>query len=218
MIALTSPYLWHSTRGIGMVSVVLLTLVVVLGSLVTTRVGGNAFGRFELAELHRALSIVSVLFVALHVLTTVVDSYVPTGPLSIFIPFTSAYRRLDIAVGALALDALVIVWVSSMLKERVRPSTWRLLHWLSWPMVLSALLHGFITGTDAHQPWALAVFATCGALVIAAGLWRILMRPDRAGGRTAFSPLRPATSITRTPPPSVRPHSSVRSPRTKQGR
>jgi hypothetical protein len=51
---------------------------VVLGSLVTTRVGGNAFGRFELAELHRALSIVSVVFVALHVITTVIDSYVPT--------------------------------------------------------------------------------------------------------------------------------------------
>ena len=45
MIALTSPYLWYTARATGVVALVLLTLTVVLGTLVTTRVGGNATPR-----------------------------------------------------------------------------------------------------------------------------------------------------------------------------
>ena len=55
MIALTSPYLWYSTRATGLVTLVLFTLVVSLGTLVATRIGGTYVGRFEINELHLSL-------------------------------------------------------------------------------------------------------------------------------------------------------------------
>ena len=71
MTALTSPYLWYTTRATGIVALVLFTLVVTLGTLVANRVGGTTIGRFELNELHRAISIVAIVFLVIHILTTV---------------------------------------------------------------------------------------------------------------------------------------------------
>ena len=52
MIGFTTPYLWYSSRATGAVSLCLLTLVMVLGPLVSTRVGGRRIGRFAINELH----------------------------------------------------------------------------------------------------------------------------------------------------------------------
>ena len=116
MIALTSPYLWYTTRATGLVALVLFTVVVCLGAFVSNRVGGTNVGRFELNELHRSVSMVAVAFLVLHILTTVLDSYVPTGWLSAVIPMTSSYKRFDVALGAVAFDLILAVWASSLMK------------------------------------------------------------------------------------------------------
>ncbi|MGH9020528.1 MAG: ferric reductase-like transmembrane domain-containing protein [Acidimicrobiales bacterium] len=189
MTALTSPYLWYSTRATGLVSLVLFTMVVALGALVATRVGGARVGRFELNELHRSVSVVAFVFLAIHVATTVVDNYVPTGPLSIFVPLTSAYRRVAVGVGAVAIDLMLAVWISSLAKARIAVTTWRFLHWFGWLAFATALVHAYLTGTDARHGWGLALVALCAATGAAAGVGRVIGRPTRAAGRTALSPL-----------------------------
>jgi methionine sulfoxide reductase heme-binding subunit len=200
VIALTSPYLWYSTRATGLVALVLFTLVVALGALVATRTGGTRIGRFEVAELHRSVAAVAFVFVGIHVATTVVDSYVPTGPLSIFIPLTSAYRRVAVGVGAAAMDLMLAVWFSSLLKSRLAPSTWRLVHWFSWIGLATAIAHSFLTGTDARHGWGLALVAACALVGVASALARLVRRPPRAAGRTALSPLASAPGPGPAPP------------------
>jgi methionine sulfoxide reductase heme-binding subunit len=189
VIALTTPYLWYSTRATGMVTLVLFTLVVTLGTFVANRVGGTYVGRFEVNELHRSLSMVAIVFLGIHVTTTVVDSYVPTGPLSILVPFSSAYRRLPVGLGAVAVDLLLAVWISSLLKVRIANTTWRFIHWFSWLGFAIALVHAYLTGTDAKSGWGVILIAGCTAVGAADGVWRFLGRPTRAAGRTALSPL-----------------------------
>ncbi len=199
MIAFTTPYLWYTSRATGVVALVLLTATVTLGTMVATRVGGRAVGRFEINEIHRSISMITMLFVAIHVLTTVVDSYVPIGVFSALVPFTSDYRRLPVAVGTIAIDLMLAVWVSSMVKDRLRNATWRYIHYLSWLSLAAALLHGFTVGSDAHRLWMIVVQVACLVVAIAAGLWRITQRPDRAAGRTAHSPLSRAQTAPATP-------------------
>ncbi|HEV3268190.1 MAG TPA: ferric reductase-like transmembrane domain-containing protein [Acidimicrobiales bacterium] len=208
MIALTTPYLWYTTRATGMVALILFTLVVTLGTLVANRVGGTVVGRFEVNELHRSVSIVAIIFLVFHITTTVIDSYVPTGWISILVPMTSSYRRVGVAVGAVAFDLILAVWISSLLKVRVKNETWRFIHWFSWLAFASAILHAYLTGTDAKHGAGLAVVAACATCVAVAALWRYVKRPTRAAGRTALSPL--ATS--KGPGPVVpRPMSSTAS-------
>ncbi|HVA52837.1 MAG TPA: ferric reductase-like transmembrane domain-containing protein [Acidimicrobiales bacterium] len=213
MIALTTPYLWYTTRATGMVALVLFTLVVSLGTLVANRVGGTVVGRFEVNELHRSVSIVAVVFLAIHILTTVLDSYAPTGWLSAIVPLTSDYRRIGVAVGAAAFDLILAVWISSLLKVRVKNETWRFIHWFSWLAFSSAVLHAYLTGTDAKSGAGLAVVAACALCVFGAALWRYVARPTRAAGRTALSPIASAKGPAPTTPRPVSPLASSSFPR-----
>ena len=189
MIALTSPYLWYTTRATGLVTLVLFTLVVSLGTLVANRVGGTTVGRFELNELHRTIASVAIVFLAIHIVTTVIDSYVATGPLAVVVPFISPYKRLPVALGAIALDLMVAVWASSLLKARIANASWRFIHWFSWLAYAIALVHALATGTDARHGIGLVIILACLATVAGAAAWRFVARPTRAAGRTALSPL-----------------------------
>jgi methionine sulfoxide reductase heme-binding subunit len=208
MIAFTSPYLWYTTRATGLVALVLFTVVVCLGTFVANRVGGTSVGRFELNELHRSVSMVAMVFLVLHIVTTVVDSYVPTGVISAVIPFTSSYKRIDVAIGAVAFDLILAVWASSLMKARIANGSWRFIHWFSWLAFVAAIVHSFLIGTDTRSDIGLAVVVVCASAVLATSLWRYLNRPARAAGRTALSPLAP-----HEPSPAER---AVRAPRERR--
>ena len=189
MIALTTPYLWYTTRATGIVAMLLFTGVVALGTLVANRVGGTFIGRFEVNEVHRSLSMVAMVFLFIHIITTVLDSFVNTGLISAFIPMTSTYKRVPVTLGAVAFDLFLAVWISSLLKLRIKNQSWRFIHWFSWLAYSTSLVHGYLTGTDAHKGVGMLLVAGCAGFVALAGIWRYLGRPTRAAGRTALSPL-----------------------------
>ncbi|MHB1089101.1 MAG: hypothetical protein ACYC19_10125 [Acidimicrobiales bacterium] len=216
MIALTTPYLWYTTRATGMVTLILFTMVVALGTLVANRIGGTMVGRFEINELHRSLTMVAMTFLAIHILTTVLDSYVPTGLISVVIPMTSQYKRVAVGIGAISFDLILAVWTSSLLKLRIPNTTWRFIHWFSWLGFSTALVHGFMSGTDSRKGIGLVVVVVCAVTVLIAALWRFFGRPTRAAGRTALSPLA-VTSVPQSPSGSPRPARPSR-PATKAAR
>jgi sulfoxide reductase heme-binding subunit YedZ len=189
MIAFTSPYLWYTTRATGYVALILFTLVVALGTFVANRIGGTYVGRFELNELHRSVTMVALVFLVVHILTTILDSYVPTGWFSAVVPLISKYEPVHVALGAVAFDLILAVWVSSLLKARIANRSWRFIHWFSWLALASAITHSFLTGTDSRSSWGLALGIICTAVVLLSALWRYFARPTRAAGRTALSPL-----------------------------
>ena len=89
----------------------------------------------------------------MHVAATVVDTYVPTGWLAAVVPGVSAYKTLPVALGALAVDCLLAVMLTSLLRDRISASAWRAVHWLSylcWPI---AVLHVVLIGTDMRFRW-----------------------------------------------------------------
>jgi methionine sulfoxide reductase heme-binding subunit len=168
-----STWLWYATRASGIVALVLLTLTMVLGLATTTRMRARHWPGFAQQELHRRISILAVVFVAIHVLTSILDTFVHIGWLAILVPFASSYSRFWVGMGTVALDLMVAVFVSSLLRSRVKPSTWRAIHWFaygSWPV---ALAHTFGMGTDAGEHWVIAVGVACIVSVGAALWWRV---------------------------------------------
>jgi sulfoxide reductase heme-binding subunit YedZ len=145
----------------------------VLGLVTTSRSRTKNWPGFAQQEIHRRISIMAVVFLGLHVLTSILDTYVTIGWLAVVVPFASPYSRFWVGLGTVALDLMIAVFVSSLLRARLRPGTWRGIHWLayaSWPI---ALAHTFGLGTDAGEQWVIAVGAAC---VVAVGLslaWRM---------------------------------------------
>jgi sulfoxide reductase heme-binding subunit YedZ len=190
---MSSTALWYATRATGLMAMILLTLTMVLGITTTTRARARNWPGFAQQELHRRISMIAVVFVGLHVLTSVLDTYVSISWAAIVIPFTSSYARLWVGVGAVSLDAMIAVFVSSLLRARMRPGTWRAVHWLaylSWPV---ALAHTFGMGTDAGEPWVLALGGACAAAVAAALVWRTRQANRQASARTDHGAVAGAT-------------------------
>ncbi|HKE99822.1 MAG TPA: ferric reductase-like transmembrane domain-containing protein [Actinomycetes bacterium] len=168
--------LWYLTRGSGAVTLVLLTAAVVLGITTSVRWAGRHWPRFVTAALHRNVSLLVVVFLALHVATTVLDGYAPIGWLDALVPFGSAYRPLWLGLGAVALDLLVAVAVTSLLRRRIGRRAWRAVHWLAYACWPVALVHGVGTGSDNRQAWMLTLDALAAAAVLAAAGWRLSAR------------------------------------------
>ena len=180
MLAAASP-LWYLTRGSGVAALVLLTLSTCLGVVTSRRWHSERAPRFVVAGVHRSIALLAVVFVAIHVLTTVLDAYTPIGLLDAFVPFVSRYRPVWLGLGALASDLVLAVVITSLLRARFGYRAWRLTHWLAyaaWPM---ALVHSLGTGSDARTGW----LGIVGFAAVAAVATAVLVRVLRGSGGTA---------------------------------
>ncbi len=181
----TSP-LWFASRATGLIALALLTGTVVLGVLTSVRFASPAWPRFVTVGLHRSISLLTIVFTGLHVLTTVTDPFASISVVSAVIPFTSGYRRVWLGFGAVAFDLLVAVLITSLLRTRLSPRAWRAVHWAGYACWPVALVHGLGTGTDGAARWVLALTAACALAVAAAAAWRLIAGwPAHAGLRLA---------------------------------
>jgi ferric reductase like protein len=176
--------LWFATRATGVVALLLLTLTVLLGIAGTARFASPGRPRLVTSGVHRTLALLVLGFVAVHVLTTVLDSYARIGLAAAVIPFSSDYRTLWLSLGTIACDGLLAVTVTSLLRDRLSYRAWRAVHWLGYACWPVALWHGLGTGTDSRLPWLLAIDALCVAGVAAAICWR-LAHTQHGSGRSA---------------------------------
>jgi predicted ferric reductase len=185
---LTDTLLWYTTRGAGAVSLVLLSAVVVLGILSVLRVQSTAWPRFLTAGLHRNLALMTLVFLALHIVTAVVDPFTHLGWLAAVVPFSSYYRTFWLGLGTIAFELLLAIVVTSLVRSVIGQVAWRLVHWLSYASWPVAVLHGFGTGTDAWSAWLFALQAVCVAAVLAAIAYRLVAgsRDPLAAARSSF--------------------------------
>ena len=161
-------------RGSGVVTVVFLTVSVLLGILTSFRWSSENWPRFVVEFVHRNVSLLVLVFLAIHVVTVLADAFAPIRVIDVFVPFISAYRPIWLGLGALALDLLLALLVTSLLRHRIGYASWRFVHWLAyvcWPV---AIVHGLGTGTDVNSGLVYGLTAACVvAVLVAAGL-RIL--------------------------------------------
>ena len=170
---MSDQILWFATRGAGVVSLLLFTAVVLLGILAVMRWQSPAWPRFLSVGLHRNLALLSIVFLAIHIVTAIVDPFTSLGLVAAAIPFASSYRPFGVGLGVIAVDLFLALVLSSLLRDRIGQRTWRAVHWLaygSWPL---ALVHGVESGSDASTPWLVGLELVCVAAVLAAAGWRI---------------------------------------------
>jgi methionine sulfoxide reductase heme-binding subunit len=185
---------WYLARATGMVSLVLLTASVVLGVLGPLRVAAPRWPRFTIDTMHRDVSLLVVVLLAFHILTSVLDTFTSISLVNSVIPFTGSYRPLWLGLGALSFDLLLALVVTSIYRRRLGYRAWRAIHWLayaSWPV---AVLHGLGTGSDTKSWWALGLTVACVAAV-AIAVWARIQRTTE-GSEAIRAPALIATVLT----------------------
>jgi methionine sulfoxide reductase heme-binding subunit len=164
---MSGPALWFANRGTGFVLLVLLTLSTMLGVIATARVSPRLWPRMLSQGLHRNVSLLAVTFLAAHVVTAVVDTFVDIRWWHAFVPFAASYEPLWLGLGAFSLDLLIAVTLTSVLRHRMSHKPWRAVHVLAYGAWGLGLLHGLQIGTDSGTVWGAALNYGC---ILAVGL------------------------------------------------
>jgi ferric reductase like protein len=175
--------LWYLTRGSGLVAVLLLTASVALGIVESVGWASSRWPRFITAALHKNVSLLATAFLGIHIVTAVADGFAPIRWLDAVVPFTSAYRPFWLGLGAVAVDLMLALVVTSLLRRRLGYRAWRVVHWAAYACWPVALLHGLGTGSDTRLGWVLLVNLGCLAAVTAAVAWRLASGWREAQGR-----------------------------------
>jgi methionine sulfoxide reductase heme-binding subunit len=184
------PLLWYVNRSTGIVLLLLLTATVLLGVWSTRGEAGSRVPRFAVQALHRNIGLLSVVMLALHVVTAVLDEYVDIRWWQAFIPWALHYEPMWLALGIVAFDLLLAVILTSLARDRVGRRAWRAVHLTGYALWAVSLAHGLGIGTDSGEPWAQWTYAG-SALVVAAS---VVLRLTGRARSAAVTPPRPLTT------------------------
>ena len=222
LLAATPSPLWYATRSAGTLSLLLLTAVLILGLATTARLELGSRWRFVIHGLHRNLSLLAVVFVAIHVLGAVLDPYAGISWRDVVIPFVSSYRPFWMGLGVLTLELGVALVLTGLTSRWIGQRAFRFVHWSAyacWPL---ALLHSLGTGSDVRHGWFYLLAVVCvGGAVGAFLAWRLLRgKPEHravrawagaatvvgVGGLAVFAfagPLQPGWALAAGTPPKL---------------
>lgn len=174
-IALVSPgsatVYWYISRGAGFTVFILLTVAVSLGILLSLKWRSDAWPRFITNELHPFVQLVAGIFLLIHIISVLLDSFIQFTLAGILIPLVSTYRPVWLSLGIVAMYLGVALALSSYLKRFIGYRTWRTMHYAGFAVWLLALIHGITTGSDTRAPWATGIYA--GSALLVTGLLAI---------------------------------------------
>ena len=196
---------WLAARATGIAALILLTLQVSLGLLLshptnqaTWRLSRRVF------PWHEHLLLFTSSLIAVHIVSLVIDPHAGVGVGGALIPGLSEYRSSAVALGTLATYALIVTAVTARYTRLLPAGIWLRLHRLSLVVLVLSWMHGMLAGTDsgALQPLYVGSFG----LVVAAAAHRYWVSrrargADLTAGIAVGTPSRPATSPQPVPMP-----------------
>ena len=173
---------WHLSRASGLTAWALLAGGVLWGLVMAGRLTRSPSRAWQM-DVHRFLGGFSLVFIALHLVTLVLDDSITIGIREILIPFTARYRPGAVAAGAAASDLVLAGVAPSWLRRRVPHRWWQWVHWLSYPLFALVSVHAFAAGTDTDALALRWVALVIGAVLLFVATYRGLRRPTVSGPR-----------------------------------
>jgi sulfoxide reductase heme-binding subunit YedZ len=185
-----APTFWLLARAGGLSAYILVTVAIVLGLCVKTRVLSRVKPAV-LVDLHRLLSLLGLSAVGLHITGLLLDANKPEPLVSYVVPGLMAYRPVWTGIGVATAELMIVIHLSFRYRSRIGARNWRRLHWATYLIFAAATTHGLLSGSDSGVPWGQAVYASALAVVIGLTTWRALTPSPAARARTAARAAQP---------------------------
>jgi methionine sulfoxide reductase heme-binding subunit len=188
VVTSATPHLfWITSRAAGIVALVLASLAVSLGLLMSTKLLRRRGP--DLIAVHEILSLATILAIVVHGAALLGDQYLHPSLADISIPFVSGYERGWTSAGIIAGWGLALLGLSYYAKRRIGAARWRKLHRFTALAWIAGIVHSLGEGTDAGQLW----FQAMTAIVVAPAIALLLFRHLRPSGSTRAA--RPAAGV-----------------------
>lgn len=167
-------WMWVTERATGLTALLLLSLATFLGAVVSAHWRSARFPEVRAVGLHRNISLMALAFTIIHAAMVALDSYVDVGWDAVVVPFVASYRTLWVGLGAIAFDLFLAILLTSLLRDRVPPHLWRLLHWLTYVCWAVATVHTLGASFEKQLTFTVAVI---GVLIVVPATVLRFVRP-----------------------------------------
>lgn len=176
---------WYVIRASGMVAAVLLLLLILSGVGLLTGYTYKILEPLPAWAAHRALGLSFGVMTIVHIFFLLFDKYIGFTLADLLMPFRSVYKPLTIgslhvgslyvAMGIFAFYGIIIVILTSLLWINKKQRPWRVLHYLSYAILLLVFLHALYLGTDIKVGYVKVLWFVGGVIItvsIIQRLWR----------------------------------------------
>ncbi|MDQ1284494.1 MAG: methionine sulfoxide reductase heme-binding subunit [Patescibacteria group bacterium] len=170
------PWAWYLSRASALVGFSLLYISIFLGLAVRTPFLNKIIKPVYSLRAHCWISLQALIFALIHGLALLFDKFIDFSLADIFIPFVSEFETGLIALGIISFYLMIILVVSSYLKQYVSQRVWRALHSLNVGLYMASIIHAFYLGTDMKEEMIRNVFIYANLLLIALFAVNILIR------------------------------------------
>ena len=174
--------IWYTARSSGIVAWALLSASVLWGLALSTRVLGKRPRPNWILDLHRFVGGAAVVFVGVHVVSMLLDTYVHFGLVDVLVPFATTWHPGAVAWGIVGLYLLLAVEITSLLRSRLSKRAWRAVHMLSFPLFVTSTVHLLTAGTDRSNPALVGAAIAVTAAVALLTAVRIQEDTRKVGG------------------------------------
>src|SRR5689334_23494978 len=152
------PYVfWITSRAAGFAALILASLGVSLGLLMSTKLLKRRGP--DLMAAHEMISLATIVAIVLHAVALLGDSFLKPTLADITIPFASGYKSGWTSLGIVAGWGLILLGLSYYARRHIGAKRWRKLHRFTALAWAAGLIHSLGEGTDAGQVWFLAMLA-----------------------------------------------------------
>ncbi|MGN6372309.1 MAG: ferric reductase-like transmembrane domain-containing protein [Solirubrobacteraceae bacterium] len=181
-----TPLLWWLVgRASGIVALGLITLTVLLGLTMSTRLLRRpGIGR-KLVGLHEHVALVGLGAISLHGLAILADPWLHPGLSGVMVPFTIAYRPLFTGLGIIGGYLATLLGLSFYVRRRIGVKLWRRLHRATLLVWVLGVAHTLGTGSDAATVWLRALVLLPAIPVAYLSTLRLLQSARRRPAQTS---------------------------------
>lgn len=168
-------FTWFIGRSSGVLAFILLTIVVVNGLLMTTRLVFRLLPPALNYEMHRFFAWTAFVALIGHIVSFTFDEYFHLTYFEGFVPFVLMRDfssnlgydlRYAVGIGTIAFYGIIALLITSELKGRgISLKKWRALHYSSFLTYCLFLAHGYLSGTDSNEWWMLWLYGLSATLV-----------------------------------------------------
>jgi methionine sulfoxide reductase heme-binding subunit len=183
------PVAWLVARAAGLVAFALLSVSVMLGLAISTKVLGARRGKMLLGW-HQTLMWTALAMVGLHMGALLFDPTIHFGLAAVLVPGSAPWRPVPVAAGIVGAWLVLVLAASFHVRRRIGQRRWRLMHYATFGAFAIGLYHALNVGSDLVGARGL-IFAGIFLLPV---LWLVYARI-----------LIPRPSARRAPPASVPP-------------
>jgi predicted ferric reductase len=167
---------WFLSRATAIVGYLLLCLSMAMGLLMSGKLAGGLWGIPITTDLHRFVSLMGIGLSLIHGLLLLGDKYMAYSLIQVLLPFASGkYLPFWVGLGQLSFYLWALVIITSYLRKKTGRKVWRAFHFISYAVLIMALLHGITTGTDSEKGWAFYMYWISAGVLIFLTVYRILV-------------------------------------------